>query len=316
MTTRKDDIKKDPLLFHDNFMAMNTRLDMVIIGKLPDESQKIFNQAKNEVARLESLLSRFIPQSTISLVNAKAHEKPVLVDHETWEIIMTCKKYHELTKGFFDITSRPILAFWRENLEKDSLPNEIRDICGFSRLILDENKRSVFFPVRNMELDLGGIGKGFAIERINQVLEQNHVEHALVSFGESTVSTRGHHPYGNCWRLGIQHVYKPAEHVYTVDMQTSSMSTSGCNPTNQLESTKKCGHLINPITGYPVSGTGTITVVSGSALEAEILSTAFWVMDRDTIEDIIDNFDLQAIIKISYDESFQSKVEEIRVKKT
>ena len=164
--------------------VMGTQFDILMVGTDSVLLSRVWEAIETEVKRLDKLLSRFDEASEVSRVNREAAHYPVAVSEELWQILQDCKRYHALTDGLFDIT-----------------------LQGFSQVLLSEKDRSVFFFSESLHVDLGGIGKGYALTRIRELLEKNGVEKALVNFGNSSVLAVGSHPLGDYWPVGVDNPF-------------------------------------------------------------------------------------------------------------
>ena len=157
----------------------------------------------------------------------------------------------------------------------------------------------VRFLSPDVRIDLGGIGKGYGLEKIRQILKENRVASAFVSFGESSVLGHGRHPFGNYWEMSVENMFLTGKGLYTFHLKDSCISVSGNHP-EYLKRKNKKGHIINPRTGELVTGNKAIAVKSVSAMEAEVVSTAIIAADKLAREDIIAKFAGCEIIEIIY----------------
>ena len=131
-------------------------------------------------------------------------------------------------------------------------------------------------------LDFGGFAKGWFLERFAEELDSAAIADAFVDFGGSGILARGHHPYGDCWKVGVVNPWG-IETVAEIELRNEAMSTSGNTPLYS-------GHILNPLTGETVEGRRLVTVVSRSPLDAEVLSTALMTADREQAERLQDAF--------------------------
>ena len=295
---------------------MGTRFDVVFPGMETSFAQSIFNEIKTEVQRLEKKLSRFLSESIIYEINQNAGKKDVNVDKEVWEVLTICEKYYHATLGFFDISIFPLMQLWKikdEGMDKNIQPsgNEIcnkLEITGMKHVRLNSENFSVKFDRSGIEIDLGGFGKGYALEQVKNIIKKHNVKNAFISFGESSILALGHHPFGKNWEIGIQHIFEPGNSVFTFQMKDSSLSTSGISYFNKQVEIKKFGHVINPKTGYPVKGLRTVSVTSGSPVKAEILSTALLVADFRDKPVILQNFPGCRAVEIDYEKNRKASI--------
>jgi thiamine biosynthesis lipoprotein len=240
---------------------MGTRFDIVIIGKGKSETGKVWEKTVHELRRLERMLNRFDEESEVSRINLVASEHPVEVSEEMWAILMDCRYYHDATQGLFDITLK-----------------------DFSKIVFNENHRSVYFSHKDMHLDFGGYAKGYALDKIKNILLEADITQCFVDFGGSSILALGHHPYGDIWKVSLKNPFAEGETVDEIALRDESMSTSGNTPLY----TK---HIIDPFSGEYNDKRKLVNVVSPHPIDAEVLSTALMVADTDKKKSITDQFD-------------------------
>ena len=254
-------------LFHGSMInIMGTRLDAVMIG---DEHclSAVWEGIIAETERLHRMLNRFNAASDISHINSRAANCPVVLNDELWHILTDVKKYHQKTFGYFDVSLR-----------------------DFNQVILDDNRRTVTFAEKDVSLDLGGYAKGYALQRIQEILLQGGVTQALVNFGNSSVLALGAHPHGQYWGIDVANPFRHGYNLQNCKLYNQSLSVSG-NTNRHTE------HIINPISGEYSAERKVVSVISTDPLEAEALSTAVMVADEKTILSIKKLF-VNAIINI------------------
>lgn len=250
-------------LFHGSLSSiMGTRLDVLMVGGDPYLLGEAWEKIEAEVRRLDKMLNRFDAESEVSSVNREAGHYPVTVSDELWRILQDCRRYNELTDGYFDIT--------------------LQD--GFDKLLLTEKDKSVFFFSESLHIDLGGYGKGYALAKIRQIMEEESIANALVNFGNSSVLAVGTHPCGAYWPVGLDNPFTK-EHVADLQLRDSSLSTSGNMPSHPR-------HIVDPHTGMFVEEKKMVSVVAKDPVVAEVLTTAFMVAGDERIPEIASRFDI------------------------
>jgi Membrane-associated lipoprotein involved in thiamine biosynthesis len=202
---------------------MGTRPDVLLIGKEKSAGEQIWTQITDEIKRLDRLMNKFDPESEIYTVNSLFSTRPMIVSDELWGILTDCYRYFQLTSGYFDIS-----------------------LHDFSSVELNESDHTIFSSLKDLTLDLGGYGKGYALERTRLILESHGIENVLINFGNSSVLGVGTHVHGDYWPIGIQDP-QSGKDVGMIRLKDSSMSTSGNSLRNPL-------HLINPHTQEPFKG--------------------------------------------------------------
>lgn len=274
-------------LYHNHFAGMGTRFDLVLPHTNKTNGNKVFRKIKVEIDRLEKKLSRFLPDSELAYINQFAGLNPVKVDQEWITILEACRKYYISTFSCFDVTLKP-------DFGKDQ-----NKLSGTDNIIIDKNNETVHFANPGIKIDLGGFGKGYAMERVSDILRLHDIKNALVSFGESSILAVGKHPCGNHWKIGVQHLFRPGENVFVFDLRNENMSTSGM-PGNNGKLRYRNHALINHVTGHPVNILRTISVKSQKALDAEVLSTALYVSPPDKRKKILSGFPGSEVIEAVY----------------
>lgn len=295
-------------LFHNGFYAMGTRCHCVFPGIDGNKAARVFHMLKNEVNRIENSLSRFLPDSDISILNKLAARKAVPVDSELYDILKTCQACAGITGGAFDITLRPLLEYWNGDLpnrggrSQTQDPVALLEAVGMDHVILNDDEQTVSFDSDDVELDLGGFGKGYALAKIADLLRNFSVDNAFISFGESSVLTLGTHPAGDCWKVGINNYLDPGRSLHTFRIREGSVSTSGNFFVDDGGSLQRHRHVINPFTGHPVEAFATVSVFASSPVLAEILSTAFLVSPDEAVREIASELSQpeMEIVKVNY----------------
>ena len=280
---------------------MGTRCNIVLPGMEEDDADVIFRHVRHEIGRIEGKLSRFLENSAISLINSKAADTPAEADEEVYQILSSCVYYHEKTGGCFDITLRPVLQYWKDNPNGDrESVDEILSRLGADKIQLNEKNRRVSFLNDSIGIDLGGFGKGYALEKVNEMLLLFGVKSAFLTMGESSVLTIGNHPAGDHWKVGIKNYLNPDEAIHTFHMRFGSVSTSSNFYVDDGGKLVNHRHVIDPFTGMPVEELVTASVASDSALLAEVLSTAVLVMQEDKIQKMVKQFTGISVLKMDY----------------
>ena len=283
---------------------MGTRFSMVLPGMDSLVGEALAEFTESHLRSQERLMSRFDPLSPISELNQRASEEPTPVPPALWKILVQCRSHWQRTRGAFDITQWPLNQLWREHLEhggppSDELIDETRARTGMQRLQFDESARALKFETEGMVLDLGGFGKGFALERLAEHFREQGVERAFFSFGESSVTVLGSHPHGPAWPVGIANMFHPETSVHRFDLRDTSLSTSGTAPFNETRG--NFGHIINPRDGRPIAGYRTMSVAAPSAVDAEVLSTAILVTPETERAEILSDYPGASAIEIVYE---------------
>jgi thiamine biosynthesis lipoprotein len=272
--------------------AMATRFELVLHGDDPVALRAAGEEVLDEVTRVESQLSLYRPGSEIAQVNARAARKAVQVSPELFALLEHAQRLHAGTKGAFDITIAPLVRCWgfMDNQGKMPSPEAIADArakVGMTMVRLDSRHRTVRFERDGMMLDLGAIGKGYAIERGAALLREAGVS-ALFHGGTSTVCAIGHPPDATAWSVAIEKPPSAMRNISLPDLpvvplRDESLSISAVWGRHFQEENKNFGHVIDPQTGQPVDGAWLSAVVLPEATETDALSTALLTLGADGI---------------------------------
>ena len=268
--------------------AMATRFELVVAGPDPSGLRAAGEEALGEIARREQQLSRFVPSSDVSWINAHAADGPVQVEPSLFRLLQRCHTLSVATGGTFDITVGPLVRAWRTAGESGALPDpgmlaRARGSTGYSRLILDEEERTVRFTSPGMSIDLGAAGKGFAIGCAMDILRDLGVTSALLHGGTSSVHALGAPPDGGGWKVEWK---DPAGGTRVFDLADSALSVSAVHGRIVDVDGERYGHVIDPRTGMPTR-TATSAVVTGpGSLECDALSTALLILGAEWIPEL------------------------------
>ena len=285
---------------------MGTRFSMVLPGVDSCAGEALAEFADSHLRSQERLMSRFDPLSPISELNQRAVEETTAVPPALWRILALCRGHWQRTRGAFDITQWPLNHLWRENVQRGEVPSDeliqtTRQLTGMEKLQFDDTVRTLKFATRGMTLDLGGFGKGYALEALVKHFREQGVARAFFSFGESSVTVIGSHPHGPAWPVGIANMFHPEVAVHTFQLRDASLSTSGTAPFNETGGPQNFGHTINPRDGRPIAGYRTMSVAAPSAIDAEVLSTALLVMSEAERAEILAGYPGASAIEIVYE---------------
>jgi len=265
--------------------AMGTVMSHKVFGPAAEQG---LAAACREIARLEGLLSRFLPGSDISRVNGSAGAEPVKISTDAYEVLCEAVAFSRLCPGCFDVTIEPLVALWSRGKAALTAPDEdsigrALALVDYRDLRLDAGDCYPFAMTAGLAytgqaVDLGGIGKGYAGDRIVEVLRQFGVASAYSNLGGNVV-TLGSKPDGSPWRVGIQHPRQENRLLGALSVVDQSVVTSGdyqrCFTDRQG---KRHHHILNPTTGCPAeAGLISVTIVADRSLAADALSTSVFV---------------------------------------
>jgi thiamine biosynthesis lipoprotein len=266
--------------------AMGTIFEILIYGRDQRNLSAAARQALRQVVELDNQLTRWNSGSDICWINEHAAKESVRVEPELFELLLRSREIWRETNGAFDITVAPLVKAWGFYKKEARLPSKkeiksAREIVGMSHVLLDEEKSRVSFDRPGIEIDLGGIGKGYAVDRAVEFLRMYRVEAALVNSGASTLYAIGSPPGQEGWHIGIRDPQDENRAIATVALKDGSLSTSGA-PEKAFEiEGKKYSHILDPRTGFPAKGMVSATAIAQSATDTDALATAFYILGVD-----------------------------------
>lgn len=236
-----------------------------------------------EFDRLDALLSVWKPGSDVLQLNAAAGVAPVHVSHETVEVLQTARQVSEWTMGKFDVTFGALADVWKFDHDQDNHvpePDEIAarlPLVDYRGVVIDEAAGTAFVSQAGMRVHLGGIGKGYAVDRAVAMLHASGLDHFMVqSGGDLFVAGQ---PGEDVWRLGINDPRgAPNESFATIELRDRTFSTSGDYERFFIQDGRRYHHLLDPDTGEPARGAVSVTIVAKSAMLADCLSTGVFIL--------------------------------------
>lgn len=239
-------------VFDHTFASMNTRLSLLIPGLARREGERLLRPLGAALRAQERLMSRFCADAELFAVNARAAAGPVRVSRALWAILLACADHWRRTEGAFDVACGGA--------------GGATDRASFKDVRLDPARRAVTFGRPDVRLDLGGVGKGVALRRVDQILRRRGVAHAFVSFGESSILAVGSRPGGGEWRIALDAPPTREGHAPALSIRQGSISTSG-----QVAGRAP---IIDPATGRAAPAGRLVSVACDCPIDAEVLSTA------------------------------------------
>lgn len=248
--------------------------------------RKALEAALDEVDRIDRLMSHYKSESPLSAINREAGHREVIVDPELFAFIERSLRYSQETEGAFDITVGPLMKVWGFFRGEGHLPDDGQlattlRVVGARHVVLNHARRTIRFDTDGVELDLGGIAKGYAVDRAVDVLRSHDVDAALVSSGGSTVYGLGAPPDRHAWSVDIQDPTNAGKIAYTVLLKNRSLSVAGSSEKSFEAGGVRYSHIMNPRTGRPVQGMLTVAVMTKTGTEGDALDDALFVLGVD-----------------------------------
>jgi len=273
--------------------AMATFFELLLWGEDRDYLRSVGEEALDEIEWLEQQLSLFIPTSEVAAVNVRAGQGPVRVGVELFQLLRHAADLTVRTGGAFDVTAGLLSECWGFHVGQVRIPVDaelqgVLDLVGMAKVLLSDDERTVRFERDGMFIDLGGIGKGSAVERAAGTIREYDIGGALVHGGTSTIYGVGTPPDRDAWPIGILHPLEPDRRLGCVRLCDQALSTSKGSGRSVRIDGEQYGHLIDPRTGRPANGLLSAAAICPSPTEADALSTAFAILGIEETEDYCD----------------------------
>jgi len=265
---------------------MGSTYSIAVYGDDRVQLEAAVDAAFDEVRRLDDLLSNYKPESEWNEVNREAAQRPVKVSPELFRLLQACVEYSRASEGAFDISVGPLMKVWGFYKGSGHLPHraEVQAAMakvGYRHILLDPAAQTVRFDRPGVELDPGGIGKGYAVDRMVDVLKQKGVGAALVAGSGSSIYGLGappEEPKG--WRIDIKDPWDIRKSLAEVYLRDMSMSTSGSYEKFFRAEGKTYAHIMDPRTGYPAQGSVSVSVVAPRTIDSEAWAKPFFINGR------------------------------------
>ena len=237
----------DDSLLYAWFLSMHTRVDIILCcQKSENELMLVVNSIYDTLRQLERIANYYDPSSELSQVNQRASTAPVMISQSLYRMISLCTEYHKKTLGCFDVTIHS------DNYNQDTIHS----------IHLYPEAQSVFFQQAGTTINLSGFLKGYALDKIREILKVHIIENALINMGNSSILALGNHPVGSGWKIN------------DILLHNECLTTSGNDSPNRR-------HIVSPQNGKLVEGVKQIAVVTANGSIGEILSTALFAADSE-----------------------------------
>jgi thiamine biosynthesis lipoprotein len=302
----------ESLLLHISRRAMASEFEICLNAGQYENGTEVAIEALNLLEPLESQMSVFRPESEISRINLLAAERPVEVEPRLFELLKLAMGLCRATDGAYDITAGPLWEVWGFARRAGAVPSEeqiaeARSRVGRHLVELDHKQRTIHFRRPGVKINLGSIGKGFAVHRCAEILLAGGISDFLLHGGNSSVLARGartpHAPREGAssipplpapphadhesivpgeeypgWTVGIRDPLHPDRRLAQLRLHNRALGTSGSQFQSFRHQGRRYGHILDPRTGWPAEGVLSATVLAPTAAVADALSTAFYVL--------------------------------------
>jgi thiamine biosynthesis lipoprotein len=274
--------------------AMATTFEVAIPAGTHRDTIAAATAALDLIDELEDQLTVYRDHSEVSRINSSASEDPVVVEENLFALLTKCAAWTRRTDGAFDIATGALVKAWGFFQREPHVPAprdriEAMARTGFRHIILNHESRSVKFRRAGLELNLGAVGKGYALDRAAQLLrEEWGVTSALLHGGGSSVYAVGTPPGDTRgWPVRLKHPTEPERSLGTIHLRNRGLGTSAATFQYFEYKGEKLGHLLDPRTGWPAHGTASAIVTAPTAAEADAMSTAVFILGEAGAERLV-----------------------------
>ncbi len=261
--------------FESSLYAMGSTFSLILYGDDPKRLEEAATAAFEEILRLDAMLSNYRPESEWSRMNLSAGQRPFELSTELFEFLERCQAYSRQSDGAFDISVGPLTRVWGFHGGTGRLPSSeeieaARAAVGYRKMRLDPADQSVFFEHPAMEVDPGGIGKGYAVDCAVRIIKELGINTAMIVGSASSIYGLGSPPCeSRGWVVDICSPKNPRKVLDQVFLKDMSVSTSGIGEKSFWAEGRFYSHIIDPRTGYPAQEMAQVSVIAPSAADSE-----------------------------------------------
>jgi len=285
------------------------------------KTKRIFDDAVIEIRRLETLMTTWRPDSEISRVNAAAGKGPVVVSKETYDVVAESLRAAIMSKGTFDITFESLHGLWKFDEDLDPHPPTEAQVkaklplVNYRTVKLDPDKTSIFLEKEGVKIGLGGIAKGYAVDKAAAILDKAGLTSFYVQAG-GDLFTRGKKPDGTEWQTGVRDPRSPG-YFAILPVSDHAFSTAGDYERSYIVGGKRYHHIIDPRTGYPATACRSVTIWASSAFQADEIDDAVFILGPKEGLELVESLDgVGAVIVDAKNNLYVSKRLEGKVRLT
>jgi FAD:protein FMN transferase len=293
-------LPNSPQLVYGKRFAMGTIYEIAAYSLSPDAASRAIDTAFDQITRLDHVMSNYDAQSDLSHLNRSAHFRAVRVPPDLYRVIQDSLTYSRLSNGKYDVTVGPLVDAWKAAMVIGRPPSltqitRLRKCVGYQKVELIPPD-SIEFHSACTRVDLGSIGKGYAVDRAVEILRSHGVRDALIDAGGSTFYGTGAPPGQKGWRVDLRDPSRRAA-PYVI-LHDNSVSTSEQETVSVIEP-REFGHIIDPIAGRPVRSDFAVSVVAATATATDGLSTTLFLLGPETGRRVVQQLPGTAAIWIS-----------------
>ena len=280
------DIQESP--HRQSRRIMGTLCEVQIYHADPELAARAATAALDEMSRVDALLSNYLPDSELTRMNHQAGKGAFVASPELYGFVKRSRAFFDQTLATFDPTMGTIVRAWGFFTSQPARPTpesltRAKAQAGFSHVALDDATHSVRYGVDGLEIDPGGIGKGYAVDRAIDVLRDRGITSALISAGGSTLYAIGHPPGREGWKVAVRDPANLAQSLAFVSLKDNALSTSGVAEKVVVEGGHRYAHIIDPRTKEPSERMCQVTLVAPDATSSDALTKAAFLLTREEL---------------------------------
>jgi thiamine biosynthesis lipoprotein len=264
--------------------AMSTPVNIAFAAPSVAVAENFQRAAIDWIARFEARYSRFLAESIVGQINARSGGDWLQLDEDADRLLSLCAEMHCLTRGVFDAAALPLLRIWDWKADPPRIPAEsairaAREISGWEKV--QRRPRGIRLPIAGMGIDLGGIGKEFAVDQLVSMARQFGISDVMIDIGQD-IRVAGHAPGKDAWYIGLEEPDRPGECWTAVRLTDQAVATSGDYFRSFTLDGRRYGHILDPRTGLPVRNScQAVSVIAPNCVMAGILSTAGFILGTE-----------------------------------
>jgi len=292
-----------PKPYKETQFLMDTIIEITAYGPQAEEGVK---ESFVEIHRLHSLANNFDENSQVSKINQVAGKNKVLAESDLIAIVNHSRDFSSKLGGAFDVTIGPLTELWGIGRKGEYIPSQAEieqslSLVDYRLIEVDETANTIYLPKAGMRLDLGGIAKGYAVDKVIEILKAKGITSALINAG-GDVRVIGNKPDGTPWRIGVQHPRLADEISAKLSLsQWDTMVTSGDYQRFIMKDGIRYSHILDPRTGRQLSEIASVTIVTNNSEDGDVLSTGVFVLGVEKGLELLKKFPGNEAIIIAVD---------------
>lgn len=271
--------------------SLGTIVKITLFG---NKNKMLINKSFDIISKIDDQLSAFKPESFVSKISGKSGKEAQVVNFDTFYLIEKSKEYCKIYDGTFDITGRPVVKLWEGCIDYGIYPDKkdidkALELVNYNDIILNKDELSVMLKKEGQSIDLGGIAKGFAADKITTFLKNNNVKNALIDLG-GNVFALGRNIDNSLWKVGIQNPFSErGDIVGILSVENKSVVTSGSYQKFIEMNGEKIHHIIDLKSGFVAdSEIVSVTIISDYSIDGDGLSTGAFIVGVSKAIEIIE----------------------------